>query len=201
MCSAPRKNPRNASPTFHVKQDRPRFWPWRGWVLLAVVGLTSWGCGYTLIGSPSARLDERAVAIAVEPFANDPREPELEHHATAALRRALMQGHGFALTPATAASTRVQGRVRRFRATALAYDPNDNARVYRLEADVRVSVLRPGDAQPLLQHDVPARAEYRTSRRGDTREESVAREAALALLAQRFAERCAAWLTIALLER
>ena len=159
-----------------------------------------WGCGYTLIGSPSARLDPRAAAVAVEPFTNDTREPELEHHATAALRRALMQGREFVLTSAAAAPTRVQGRVRRFRATASSYDPNDNALSYRLEADIRVFVLSGGETQPLLQHDIPARAEYLVSRTGDVREEVVAREAALARLARQFAERCAAWLTIALLE-
>ena len=159
-----------------------------------------WGCGYTLIGSPSARLGERAAAVAVEPFTNDTREPEVEHVATAALRQALMQGRGFVLTSSAAASTRLQGRVRNFRATALSYGPNDNVLEYRLEADIRVLVLSGEEAQPLLQHDIPARAEYLVSRTGDVREAVVAREAALALLARQFADRCAAWLTIALLE-
>ena len=166
-------------------------------MLLAIVGLTVWGCGYTLVGSPSARLGQR---VAVEPFANDTREPEVEHHATAALRQALMQGRGFVLTSAAAAPTRLQGRVRNFRATALSYGPNDNALAYRLEADIRVLVLDGEAAQPLLQHDIPARAEYLVSRSGDVRETAVAREAALARLARQFADRCAAWLTIALLE-
>jgi hypothetical protein len=171
-----------------------------GSVLLAVFGLTVWGCGYTLVGSSPAGLDGRPVAVAVDPFANDTREPELEHHATAALRQALMQGHGFVLASAAAAPTRLQGRVRNFRTTALSYGPHDNALEYRLEADIRIVVLSGEDPQPLLQHDILARAEYLTSRTGDVREAAVAREAALALLARHFADRCVAWLTIALLE-
>ena len=169
-------------------------------MLLAVIGSTVWGCGYTLIGSPSGGFDKRAAAVAVEPFTNETREPEVEHAATAALRQALMQGRGFVLASAAAAPLRVQGRVRRFRTTALSYGPNDNALEYRLEADIRVFVLSGEKAQPLLQHDILARAEYLVSRTGDVREAAVAREAALALLARQFAERCTAWLTIALLE-
>ena len=88
--------------------------------------------------------------------------------------------------------------MRRVRTTALSYGPNDTVLEYRLEADIHVRVLR-GEAT-LLQQDVPARAEYLVSRTGDVREQAVARDAALARLARHFAERCAAWLTIALLE-
>ena len=126
---------------FNVEQklhtDRLPVRRWHGSVVLAVVGLMVWGCGYTLVGSPAGRLDERAAAVAVEPFINETREPQLEHYATAALRQALMQGRGFVLASTAAAPTRVQGRVRSFRATALSYGPNDNVLEYRLEADVR----------------------------------------------------------------
>lgn len=201
MYSQPQKGTRGVSPSFSIKQKfrlgRLRCWHGRGLAFLAVVGLTMWGCGYTLVGSSSARLGQRVV---VEPFANDTREPEVEHVATAALRQALMQGRGFVLTSAATASTRLQGRVRRFHTSALSYGPNDNALVYRLEADIRVLVLNGEATQPLMQHDIPAWAEYLASRTGDVRETAVAREAALARLARQFADRCAAWLTIALLE-
>ena len=197
--------PRGVSPSRSEKQrschpGRPRFWRWHRLVLLAVVGLTVGGCGYTLIGSPSAQLDQQVAAVAVEPFTNETREPQVEHYATAALRQALMQGHGFVLTSTAAAPTRVQGRVGRFRSTALSYAANDNVLEYRLEADISVVVLSGEETQPLLQHDIPARAEYLVSRSGDVRGAAVAREAALARLARQFADRCAAWLTIALLE-
>ena len=198
------KGSRGVPPFFSVKQKPspgwPRFWRCRGLVLLAVLGLTVWGCGYTLVGSPSARLAERPVAVAVEPFTNETREPEVEYHATAALRQALMHGRGFVLASATAASTRVQGRVRNFRTTALSYGPNDNVLEYRLEADIRVLVRRGEEAQPLLQHDIPTRAEYLVAKSGGVRQEAVARETALARLAREFADRCTAWLAIALLE-
>ena len=203
MYSDLEKNSRGVSSSFDEKKrlchtGRSRCWHRCGLVLLAVVGLTAWGCGYTLVGSPSAKLDKQAVAV--EPFINETREPAVEHVATAALRQALMQRRGFVLASAAAAPTRLQGRVRRFRTTALSYGPNDNALAYRLEADIRVIVLSGEEPQPLLQHDIPARAEYLVSRSGDVREQAVAREAALALLARHFAERCTAWLTVALLE-
>lgn len=205
MDSDSEKYPRGVSPSRSEKQrschpGHPQFWRWRGLVLLAVVGLTVWGCGYTLIGSPSAQLDKRAAAVAVEPFTNETREPQIEHVATAALRQALMQGRGFVLTSTSSAPTRVQGRVHRFRNTALSYGPNDNVLEYRLEADISVVVLSGEETKPLLRHDIPAHAEYLVSRTGDVREAAVAREAALARLARRFADRCTAWLTIALLE-
>ena len=94
----------------------------------------------------------------------------------------------------------MRGSVRDFRSTALSYDPSDNVLVYRLQADVRVVVLDDRETEPLLRQDIQAQAEYLVSRSGDVRETAVAREAALGLLARQFAERCAAWLTIALLE-
>ena len=205
MYSDSEKDPRGVWPSCSEKQRlrhprRPRFWRWHRLVLLAVVGLTVWGCGYMLVGSPSAQLDQWVAAVAVEPFTNETREPQIEHVATAALRQALMQGHGFVLTSTAAAPMRVQGRVRRFRSTALSYAANDNVLEYRLEADISIVVLSGDEPQPLLQHDIPARAEYLVSRSGDVREAAVAREAALARLARQFADRCAAWLTIALLE-
>ena len=205
MYSDSEKDPRGVLPSCSEKRrlshpGRSGFWRWHGLVLLAVFGLTVWGCGYTLVGSPSAQLDKRVAAVAVEPFTNETREPQVEHYATAALRQALMQGRGFVLTSGAGTPTRVQGRVRRFRTTALSYAPNDNVLEYRLEADFRILVLSGEETQPLLQHDIPARAEYLVSRTGDVREAAVARGAALALLARQFADRCAAWLSIALLE-
>ena len=169
-------------------------------VLLAVVALAAAGCGYTLVGSPSSRSGGGTAAVAVVPFGNETREPVVEHAMTAALREALLQRTGFVLTPAAGADLRVRGSVRDFRSTALSYDPSDNVLVYRLQADVRVVVLDDREAEPRLRQDIRAQAEYLVSRAGDVRETAVAREVALGLLARQFAERCAAWLTIALLE-
>lgn len=119
---------------------------------------------------------------------------------TAALRQALLQQRGFTLKSAGGAELLVRGSVRDFRSTAQSYDANDNALVYRLQAEVRVVVLDRQESEPLLHQDVGAEAEYLVSRSGDVRETAVARDAALNLLARRFAERCSAWLTIALLE-
>lgn len=118
---------------------------------------------------------------------------------TAALREALLQKKAFVLRSAANAAMQVRGSVRDFRTTALSYDPNDNVLAYRLQADVHV-VLNGQETQPVLRQDIETQAEYLVSRSGDVRETAVARDAALNLLARQFADRCSAWLTLALLE-
>ena len=169
-------------------------------LLLVAVGLCVWGCGYTLVGSQSSPLHARTAAVAVVPFTNETREPVVEHFMTAALRQALLQRKGFVLKSAANADMQVRGNVQDFHTTALSYDPGDNVLIYRLQADVQVVVLDGQETQPLLRQDIRAQAEYLVSRTGDVRETAVAREAALSLLARQFADRCSAWLTIALLE-
>lgn len=168
--------------------------------LLAVIALTFAGCGYTLLGSQSSRSNNGTATVAVVPFTNETREPVIEHFMTAALRQALLQQRAFVLKSVANAEMQVRGRVRDLRTEALSYDPNDNALVYGLQADVRVVVLYGDETQPLLRQDITAEAEYLVSRSGDVRETAVARETALNLLARQFADRCSAWLTIALLE-
>ena len=169
-------------------------------LLLAVIGLSVWGCGYTLVGSRSSALNGRTATIAVVPFTNETREPVVEHFMTAALRQALVQRKGIVLKTAANAAMQVRGSVRDFQTTALSYDTNDNALVYRLQAEVHVVVQNGEEPEPLLRQDIKAQAQYLVSRSGDVRETAVAREAALSLLARQFADRCSVWLTIALLE-
>ena len=198
-----RRGSRGFWPPVPVRQfrlGRPRSWRCCQVLLLALIGFSVSGCGYTLLGSQSARLHSRTATVAVVPFTNETREPVVEHFMTAALRQALLQRRGFALKSAANAAMRVRGSVRDFRSTALSYNPNDNVLAYRLQADVHVVVLDGQETQPLLRQDIKAQAEYLVSRSGDVRETAVAREAALNLLARQFAERCSAWLTIALLE-
>ena len=168
--------------------------------MVAVIGMTVSACGYTLLGSQSSGLSSRTATVAVVPFTNETREPVVEHFMTAALREALLRRKGFVLKSAAGAQMQVQGSVRDFRTTALSYDLKDNALVYQLQADVRVIVLNGEETQPLLRQDIKARADYLVSRSGDVRETAVARETALNQLARQFADRCSAWLTVALLE-
>lgn len=138
--------------------------------------------------------------MAVVPFTNETLEPVVEHFMTAALREALLQKKAFVLRSAANAAMQVRGSVRDFRTAALSYDPNDNVLAYRLQADVHVVVLNGQETHPGLRQDIEAQAEYLVSRSGDVRETAVARDAALNLLARQFADRCSAWLTLALLE-
>ena len=186
-------------PTGLFRSRRHRSRPCRRLLFLAAVGLALAGCGYTLVGSQSSSPHGTA-AVAVVPFTNATHEPVVEHFMTAALREALLQQRGFTLKSAAGAELQVRGRVRDFRTTALSYDANDNALIYRLQVEVRVVVVDGQETRPLLRQDIAAQAEYLVSRSGDVRETAVARDAALSLLARRFADRCSAWLTIALLE-
>ena len=187
-------------PTGYFRSRRYRHGRCRHLLFLAAVGLALAGCGYTLLGSRSSPSHDGTATVAVVPFTNETHEPVVEHFMTAALRQALLQQRGFVLKSAAGAELQVRGRVRNFRTTALSYDANDNALIYRLQAEVHVVVLDGQESGPLLRQDIAAQAEYLVSRSGDVRETAVARDAALNLLARQFADRCSAWLTIALLE-
>ena len=170
-------------------------------LLVAVVALAVAGCGYTLVGSQSSRSAGGTAAVAVVPFSNETREPVVEHFMTAALREALLQRTGFVLD------------VRRQRRPAGAGQRDGLSQHGAVVRPERQRAGLPacrrtcawwcsttGRRSRCLRQDIQAQAEYLVSRAGDVRETAVAREAALGLLARQFAERCAAWLTVALLE-
>jgi Lipopolysaccharide-assembly len=170
---------------------------WLLLVLSLMIGSVP-GCGYTLVGS-TAMTSKRRMSLAVTPFLNHTREPGLESHLTTALRQAIMRSQAFALATATTASQRVEGTIRRFRIYPLAFDENDNALQYRLEADVLVRLIDSNASGPTLEQEVSAWAEYLVSSTGVVRENIVAKEAALFRLAQRFADSLTALLIVRLL--
>jgi hypothetical protein len=158
------------------------------------------GCGYTLVGAPPDASRPR-LAVAIVPFTNQTREPDLERLTTAALRQAMVHSQFFATAPPQAATRRLQGTIQRFRSFPLSFDENDNVLQYRLEADFSLRLLDTSAQQTVLEQNISAWAEYLVSRAptDKVREEVVAREAALARLAQQFADQCVALLTMALL--
>jgi lipopolysaccharide assembly LptE-like protein len=170
---------------------------WLLLVLSLVIG-SILGCGYTLVGS-TATTSRRRISLAVTPFLNHTREPGLESHMTTALRQAIVQSHTFTLATATTASQRVEGIIRRFRIYPLAFDENDNALQYRLEAVVLIRLIDSNAPGPTLEQEISAWAEYLVSTTGAVRENVVAKEAALFRLAQRFADSLTALLTVRLL--
>lgn len=164
-------------------------------VVLSVLLGGSGGCGYTLVGSTPGAAASR-VTLAVIPFVNRTHEPELESQLTAAMRRALLRHRSFRLTTAASARQHLSGTVRQFRVYPVAFDAEDNALQYRLEASVRIRLTDEASRQTILEQEISTWAEYLTSTRGDVREEVVAKEAAVFLLAQRFASQCSDLLTI-----
>ena len=96
---------------------------------------------------------------------------------------------------------RLQGAIRRFRSSPLSFDQNDNVLQYRIEADFHIRLVEVSTQRPTLEQDITAWAEYLVSivTTDRVREDVVAREAALARLAQQFADKCLALLAVALL--
>lgn len=157
-------------------------------------------CGYTLVGAPPDTPGHR-LPLAVVPFTNQTREPDLERLTTAVLRQTILQSQFFSSVSDGASVRRLQGAIRRFRSSPLSFDQNDNVLQYRIEADFHIRLVDVSTQRPTLEQDITARAEYLVSiaTTDRVREDVVARQAALARLAQQFADQCLALLAIALL--
>lgn len=138
------------------------------------------------------------MTLAVTPFTNQTREPDIERLVTTALRRRILQSTSFVLLPETAGQRRLAGTVRRFRSVPISFDANDNVLEYRLEVDIVIRLFAEESRQPLLEQELSAAAEYLVSRvgTGDVREDVVAKEVALTQLAQQFADQCTTLLTV-----
>ena len=157
-------------------------------------------CGYTLVGAPPDTPGHR-LPLAIAPLINQTREPDLERLTTAALRQTILQSQFFSSASDGASGRRLQGAIRRFRSFPLSFDQNDNVLQYRIEADFHIRLVEASTQRPTLEQDITAWAEYLVSMATTdrVREDVVAREVALARLAQQFADKCLALLAIALL--
>jgi len=157
-------------------------------------------CGYALVGIPPDTPRHR-LPLVIVPFTNQTREPDLERLTTAALRQTIVQSQFFASGSDAASVRRLQGAIRRFRSYPLSFDQHDNVLQYRIEADFHIRLVEASTQRPTLEQDITAWADYLVSM-GTTdrvREDVVARQAALARLAQQFADKCLALLAVALL--
>jgi Lipopolysaccharide-assembly len=158
------------------------------------------GCGYTLVGAPSDAPGKR-LPLNILPFTNQTHEPDLERLTTAALRHAIVQSQMFVFTADGTSATRLQGAVRRFSSYPLALDAQDNVVQYRIDAAIYIRLIEAATQRPLLEQELSSSAVYLVSRSTTdrVREDVAAREAALARLAQQFADKCLALLAITLL--
>jgi hypothetical protein len=158
------------------------------------------GCGYTLVGAPSDTPGKR-LPLNILPFTNQTREPDLERLTTAALRHAIVQSQMFVFTADGASVTRLQGAIRRFISYPLALNSQDTVVEYRIDAAIYIRLIEASTQQPILEQEISSSAVYLVSRSSTdkVREDVAAREAALARLAQQFADKCLALLAITLL--
>jgi len=168
-----------------------------------LVGMLA-SCGYTLVGAPPDTPGHQ-LPLAIVPFTNQTREPDLERLMTAALRQSILQSQIFSSASDGPSVRRLQGAIRRLRSIPLSFDQNDSVLQYRIEADFHIRLVEASTQRPALEQDITAWAEYLVSATGTVltpgavREDVVARQAALARLAQQFADKCLALLAIALL--
>jgi hypothetical protein len=158
------------------------------------------GCGYTLVGAPSDAPGKR-LPLNILPFTNQTREPDLERLTTAALRHAIVQSQMFVFTADGTLATRLQGAIRRFSSYPLALDAQDNVVQYRIDAAIYIRLIEAATQRLLLEQELSSSTVYLVSRSTTdrVREDVAAREAALARLAQQFADKCLALLAITLL--
>ena len=172
----------------------------RWFLALGMLVGTLASCGYTLVGAPPDTPGHR-LPLAIVPFTNQTREPDLERLTTAALRQSILQSQFFSSASDGASARRLQGAIRRFRSFPLSFDQNDSVLQYRIEVDFHIRLVEAATQRPTLEQDITAWAEYlvSTATTDRVREDVVAREAALARLAQQFADKCLALLAIALL--
>ena len=168
---------------------------------LSIIGIiieTLGGCGYTLVGGVTSSRT-LSVPLAVVPFTNQTREPHLEAYVTAAVRQAILRTPPFRLVSDRAASRRLSGVIRGFRAVPVSFTTNDTVTQYRLEAEITLRLATTATDTVLLEQDIAVWAEYLVSEAGDVRANTVAKEAAIWRLTQQFADKCTALLTLALL--
>src|SRR5215470_7113642 len=97
-------------------------------------------CGYTLVGAPPGPAGAR-LSLAIVPFTNQTREPDLERLTTAALRQAIVHSQMFSSASDGTSAHRLQGAIRRLRIAALAFDQNDQVSQYRIEADFHIRLV------------------------------------------------------------
>ena len=158
------------------------------------------GCGYTLLGAPSD-IPGKRLPLYILSFTNQTREPDLERLITAALRHAIVQSQMFVFTADGASVTHLQGTIRRFISYPLALNSQDTVVEYRLDAAVYIRIVEATTQRLILEQEIPSSAVYLVSQSSTdkVREDVAAREAALAQLAQQFADKCLALLAITLL--
>lgn len=168
--------------------------------VLGVLLGTLAGCGYAVVGAWERDRPQQP-SLAIAPFGNQAREPDLERLMTAALHHTLLQSQVLLVGAEETASHRLQSTIRRFRTIPLSFDDRDNVLQYRTEVDIHIRLIETATKSPLLEQDISAAAEYLVSQvpANRVREDVVARQAALGRLAQQFADRCLALLAIALL--
>src|SRR5216683_3240502 len=93
------------------------------------------------------------------------------------------------------------GRMRQGMSAPLALDAQDNVVQYRIDAAIYIRLIEAATQRLLLEQEISSSTVYLVSRSttDKVREDVAAREAALARLAQQFADKCLALLAITLL--
>jgi len=144
------------------------------------------GCGYQLSGRPgSVPTNLRQLAIPI--FVNSTAVPGVERVFTAAVRERFLRDGRVNLAPDSGLVTRLQGEVARYQLHILASNRDDRVLEYRIETELRVTVVDRRQGKILLQQPVMVTTEYVITERIIPTE--IARERALHAAAQDAGER------------
>jgi hypothetical protein len=144
------------------------------------------GCGYRLSGRAGS-VPDHLRQLAIPMFVNSTPIPGLEHVFTAAVRERFLRDGRVKLAPDSGLVTRLQGEVAHYQLQVLATNRDDRALEYRIETELRVTVVDRRQGRILLQQPVLVTTEYVVTERIVPTE--IARERALHTAAQDAGER------------
>jgi hypothetical protein len=144
------------------------------------------GCGYRLSGQPGA-IPDSLRQIAVPMFKNATPVPGLERLFTAAVRQRLQRDGRVRLGPDAGQIARLQGEIIGYQLQVLATNSADRALEYRIQTELRLTLLDRRQERVLLQQPLVVTTEYVVSERLVPTD--IARERALQAAAQDAADR------------
>jgi outer membrane lipopolysaccharide assembly protein LptE/RlpB len=123
------------------------------------------GCGYQLSGQAGS-LPDNLRQLAIPIFRNSTPVPGLEHLFTAAVRERFQRDGRVRLGPDVGLVTRLQGEITRYEVTQiLATTRDDRALEYRVQAELRITVVDRRQGQIILQQPLLVTTEYVVSER------------------------------------
>lgn len=130
---------------------------WGGMPLVILMAM--FGCGYQLSGQASS-IPDHLRQLAIPMFVNSTAVPGLERLFTTAVRERFQRDGRVRLGPDIGLATRLHGEITRYQLHILATNRDDRALEYRIETELRVTVVDRRQGQVILQQPLLVTTEY-----------------------------------------